>query len=207
MPIYGAGCTNKPKIFFVFMNPTGRNVSALPEWRGIRAPWLGTKNVWKLFRKLGLIDEDVFTKTQKLRPNQWTPEFGKYLYSTLSRKKVYITNLAKCTQPDARALRNRHFKVYLDFLKIEIEKIGPKNIVTFGNLVSSIFLGKNISVADYNGRSEIYFTLSKKKIDVYPVYYPVGQGMRNMSKAVNVIKKLIVFLNVGKSTLPGCTLY
>jgi len=29
--IYGAGCIHDPKVLFLFMNPTARNISALPE--------------------------------------------------------------------------------------------------------------------------------------------------------------------------------
>lgn len=29
-----------------------------------------------------------------------------------------------------------------------------------------------------------------KRVKVYPVYYPVGQGMRNMRKSINLIKKI-----------------
>jgi hypothetical protein len=36
--IYGAGCIHNPKILFLFMNPTARNISAFLEWRGLRAP-------------------------------------------------------------------------------------------------------------------------------------------------------------------------
>jgi hypothetical protein len=31
--IHGAGCTQKPDICFVFMNPTGKNISAVKEWK------------------------------------------------------------------------------------------------------------------------------------------------------------------------------
>lgn len=43
--IYGAGCIKRPKAMLVFMNPTGKNVSARSDWKGIRAPWLGTKSL------------------------------------------------------------------------------------------------------------------------------------------------------------------
>ena len=46
--IYGAGETKSPRLCFIFMNPTGRNISSVKNWRGIRAPWLGTKNIWIL---------------------------------------------------------------------------------------------------------------------------------------------------------------
>lgn len=57
MSIYNGGCTKNPNICFVFMNPTGRNIASCPEWKGRRSPWIGTKNIWKLFYKIGLLME------------------------------------------------------------------------------------------------------------------------------------------------------
>ena len=48
----GGGGTNNPDICFVFMNPTGKNIASRPNWKGRRSPWIGTKNIWKLFIKL-----------------------------------------------------------------------------------------------------------------------------------------------------------
>jgi hypothetical protein len=31
-PIHGAGCTKNPDTIFLFMNPTGKNISADPQW-------------------------------------------------------------------------------------------------------------------------------------------------------------------------------
>ncbi|QQR93747.1 hypothetical protein IPJ91_01150 [bacterium] len=55
--IYGAGCTENPKYVFVFMNPTAKNISSHKSWTGIQAPWIGTKNVWKLFQRVGMLNE------------------------------------------------------------------------------------------------------------------------------------------------------
>ena len=30
LSVYGAGCIKQPKLFLLFMNPTGRNVSCIP---------------------------------------------------------------------------------------------------------------------------------------------------------------------------------
>lgn len=43
--IYGAGYIDHPNIMFVFMNPTGRNVASSKDWKGMKAQWLGTKNI------------------------------------------------------------------------------------------------------------------------------------------------------------------
>ena len=58
--IYNGGCTNNPDICFVFMNPTGRNIASDPNWKGRRSPWIGTKNIWKLFYRIGLLDEKIY---------------------------------------------------------------------------------------------------------------------------------------------------
>jgi len=60
--IYGTGCINNPNIMFIFMNPTGRNISSVPSWEGLRAPWIGTKQVWDIFENLGLLRSEIYLK-------------------------------------------------------------------------------------------------------------------------------------------------
>ena len=54
--IYNGGCETNPDICFVFMNPTAKNIAAYKEWNGLKAPWIGTKNVWGFFQKIGFIE-------------------------------------------------------------------------------------------------------------------------------------------------------
>ena len=190
-PIYGAGQITSPNLFFIFMNPTIKNVAASPEWRGIRAPWLGTKNVWKLFYRIKILDKSFYSLTQKLTPSEWTPEFSYELYSQISKKSVYITNLAKCTQSNAKPIGGRVFKSHLTSIKDEITRVSPKKIITLGNLVSSLLLGKSVKISNYEGKSE-NLILDNEQFPIYPVYYPVGQGMRNLNKAVTNLKKIMV---------------
>jgi len=189
--IYGAGCIKHPRIMFVFMNPTGRNVSTNYKWRGIRAPWLGTKNIWKLFYATGFISKKTFQEIQRFRVEDWTPEFSMKLYGEIAKNKIFITNLAKCTQIDARKLNDSVFKDYLEFMYREIAIIKPEMIITFGNQVSSILLKKPIRVGDYKGIKKERIFIQGETFDVYPVYYPVGQGMRNMPLAVKRIENII----------------
>ncbi len=53
--IYSGGCEKNPDICFVFMNPTGRNIASSKLWTGRKSPWLGTKNIWKLFYNVNLL--------------------------------------------------------------------------------------------------------------------------------------------------------
>jgi len=189
--IYGAGCIKNPKILFLFMNPTARNYSAISSWKGIRAPWIGTKNIWKMFHALGLLKESTFNKIQEGGKDIWSEQFAGNLYSELSKKSLYITNLAKCTQVDSRALKNDVFRSYLQNTLEEIYLVNPTNIISFGNQVSSILLNKNIKVSEYEGRGAEVLNIRDKKFNVYPVFYPVGQGMRNIKKAIDRIKVIV----------------
>lgn len=189
--IYGAGYTSGPDIMFMFMNPTGKNVSAHKSWNGLRAPWIGTKNIWKIFFKFGLLSEDVYLTTQKLLPTEWNASFAENLYKDISQKKIYITNLAKCTQEDARHIPDNTFREYLENTKKEIVLSRPKKIVTFGNQVSSILLDKPITVSKYLKKSKEILNIQGTSFDVYPIYYPVGQGQRNLPLALKRIEAVL----------------
>lgn len=191
-PIYGAGQTKNPKVLLVFMNPTAKNVSSNLNWVGIQAPWLGTKNVWKLLFKLGLLtNKELIELTSKLRPEEWTAEFSETLYNAVAQDSLYITNIAKCTQIDARHLPDSIFKEYLPSLLNEIELINPEIIFSLGNQVSSTLLSKPVSVSNYLTTEYEELLVKGKTYKVYPTYYPVGQGTRNMSKAIERIQKVV----------------
>ena len=188
--IYNGGCINNPNICFVFMNPTGRNIASSPNWNGRRSPWIGTKNIWKLFYKINLLDECIYEKIIKKKPCEWNEEFADVVYDNVEKYKYFITNLGKCTQVDARIIPNSVYVKYLNLLLKEIEIINPKIIITFGNQVSSILLNKNISVSQCRKQ---YYTLniSNNIYKVYPVYYPIGNGMMNIDKAIEDLKYII----------------
>jgi hypothetical protein len=180
--IYGSGKISNPDICLVFMNPTAKNVSSNKSWGGIKAPWIGTKNVWNMFFQLGLLNEEVIDEINAKKPNDWDYKFAEAIYKEIARRSIYITNLSKATQIDARPLPDKVFKEYLDIFKDEISIIQPKIIITFGNQVSSVLLDKNIKVGEYRKKFE-ELKIKNKTYKVFPVYYPVGQGMRNIKIA------------------------
>lgn len=193
--IYGCGKINRPNICLVFMNPTARNVSSSKSWKGLKAPWIGTKNVWNMFFQLGLINNKLATEISDRKPNDWDYKFSEDVYKEISNKSIYITNLSKATQIDARPLPDEVFKKYLDIFKKEVDFIKPKIIITFGNQVSSVLLGKNIKVSEHRKQFE-ELKINNKVYKVFPVYYPVGQGMRNIKMAKEdidfILKSLII---------------
>ena len=185
--IYNGGCDNNPDICFVFMNPTGRNIASSKEWKGLKSPWIGTKNIWTLFHALELIDDDIFEKIRTLKGKEWTPEFANDVYNNVKKHKFFITNLGKCTQVDARPLPDKVFLEYKELLFKEFNIVKPKVIILFGNQVSSIVLDKKISVSE--SRKLLYKKdINGEEFKFYSVYYPVGNGFFNVDKAIEDIK-------------------
>ena len=58
--IYYGGSTNNPDICFVFMNPTKRIIASNKSWKGIKSPWIGTKNIWDLFYNVNLLNDKIY---------------------------------------------------------------------------------------------------------------------------------------------------
>lgn len=188
--IYNGGCENNPDICFIFMNPTGRNIASVKTWKGRKSPWLGTKNIWKLFNSVGLLNDNIYNEILNKKPKEWDYTFCDKVYEEIENNKLFITNLGKCTQIDARPLPDSVLSKYLDLLLEEIDIIKPKIIITFGNQVSSIILNKKISVSE--NRKKYHELKYKKNIyKVYPVYYPVGNGIFNIDKSIEDIKWII----------------
>ena len=188
--IYSGGCTENPDICFVFMNPTGRNIASSKKWKGIKYPWIGTKNIWDLFFKLNLMNEKIYNDIKNIKGKDWTEKFAEQVYDDVKKHKYFITNLGKCTQIDARELPDSIYEEYLDLLKQEIEIIKPKVVVLFGNQVSSIVLNKKISVSQC--RKQLFVNqINDNEYKFYSVYYPVGNGRFNIDKSIEDINWII----------------
>ncbi len=185
--IYFGGCVNNPDICFVFMNPTKKSIASKKEWKGYRSPWIGIKNIWDLFNDLCLINTSIYKEIKLKKGNEWTVDFAKQVYDNIKDNKVFITNLAKCTQIDARELSNSVYEKYLDLFLKEIDIVNPKIIVLFGNQVSSVVLNKKVSVSQCRKQQFIL----NKKYKCYCVYYPIGNGRFNIDKSIEDLKYII----------------
>lgn len=189
--IYGAGCTSAPRLMLMFMNPTARNIAAVPSWQGLRAPWIGTRQTWKLLSNIGLVSGEIANTVITLRPEEWDEDIARDLYEHIAENGLYITNLAKCTQSDARHLPDSVFREYLPATYAEIAQVRPQKIIAFGNQVSSILLKKPISVSHYAGKEFEELDIGEAQFSVFPSYYPVGQGQRNLPKAIRRIRQVL----------------
>ena len=145
--VYGGGCNKNAKVALVFMNPTKRNIATDKSWTGLKAQFLGTKQVWDFITKCGLFNEELNKVIQSKKSSEWTPEFCEKVYNEVEKQGLWITNLAKCTQDDARPLPDEVFIQYKDLLKEELKLVNPEKIFFFGNQVASIMLDEKITVS------------------------------------------------------------
>lgn len=180
------GCDKNPDICFVFMNPTSKNIASNPSWNGIRAPWIGTKNIWDLFVVTNLFDIDIYHVIKNKKASEWDEEFAEKVYNEVKKNKIFITNLGKCTQLDARAIPNEVYKQYLNLLEKEIEIVDPKVIILFGNQVSTVFLNEKISVSQCR-KKEFIKKINGKEYKCYSIFYPIGNGRFNIDKSIEDI--------------------
>ncbi|MBP3345239.1 MAG: hypothetical protein J6K97_03445 [Clostridia bacterium] len=188
--VYGYGQDKNPRAALVFMNPTKRNIATDKTWSGLKAQWLGTKQIWEFLWKCGLFSCDVLAQIKAKTPKEWTPEFCNFVYDEIKKQGLWITNLAKCSQDDARPLPDEIFLQYKELLKEELSLIQPQKVFFFGNQVSSIVLDKPITVSTSRQQKHL-LTIKDKSYDCYAVYYPVGNGRFNQPKAVEDIRKIL----------------
>ena len=88
-------------------------------------------------------------------------------------------------------MRTLFYLLTNNFLRLKYQyPYNPKIIITLGNQVSSIVLDKNISVSQCR-KQRFSKKIGKKNYKIYPVYYPIGNGMMNIDKAIEDLKFII----------------
>ena len=188
--VYGGGCDKNAKVALVFMNPTKRNIATSKSWTGLKAQFLGTKQVWDFITKCGLFSEELNKVIQSKKSSEWTREFCEKVYDEVKKQALWITNLAKCTQDDARPLPDEVFMQYKDLLKEELKLVSPKKIFFFGNQVASIVLDEKITVSTTR-QKKFNLNIDGKIYDSYAIFYPIGNGRFNQPKAIDDIKQIL----------------
>ncbi len=191
MPILGNGKSYKPKVMFVFINPTARNISSDKNWQGPRFPFIGTKHIWRIFNKAGLLDNRLINEINA--DSNWSIEFTNKVLQYLNDRKFYLTNIVKWTGHDATLPDSEKIRLFLPILEREIEIVRPEYIVTFGLIPFRNLIKQSIKLSDYyydaikNGKLKTYDLLvNTTKTKVIPCYFPVGRG--NPKRAVELLK-------------------
>jgi len=190
-PILGDGKMPRPKIMFVFINPTYANISSNPNWQGPRFPFIGTKPVWRIFHKAGLFDNRLIERINNSK--SWPLEFADEVLNHLKARSFYFTNIVKWTGWDAALPNAEKIKLFLPILEKEIEIVRPKYIVTFGLIPFENITKQKIKLSDYYSEVMRNKKLKFFKIGfgnfqtkIIPCYFPVGRG--EPKKAVEILK-------------------
>jgi len=190
-PILGNGKTKNPKIMFVFINPTIRNISSDNKWVGPRFPFIGTKQIWRIFCKVGLFDARLLNIINK--EPYWSLEFTNKVLEYLKQNELYITNVVKWTGKDATLPDSKKIKLFLPILKKEIEIVKPKYIITFGLIPFEALTKQKIKLKDYfensiKNNSLKYFEIkiNNTNTKIIPCYFPTGRG--DPKKAIEILK-------------------
>ena len=196
MPIVGGGQAANPKVMFVFINPTARNISSDPNWKGLRYPFIGTKSVWRVFHRAGFLTDSLISRIEE--NSGWSVEFADELEGFLRERGLYLTNLVKWTGPDGSLPDRNKINIFMPLLIREVEIVSPKYLVTFGSIPFKYLTGKTITLGDYydqvvrRGLRPEEMRIGSVKAEVIPCYFPVGRG--NPQRAVEILK-LVNLLN------------
>lgn len=192
-PIVGNGKISSPRFMFVFINPTVRNISSDWSWKGPRFPFIGTKQVWRIFHRAGLFDDLLMEEINKC--SDWSVGFANEVLGFLQKKDFYITNIVKWTGKDAALPDVKKISLFLPVLKREIEIVRPKYIVTFGLIPFENLTKQKIKLGEYykevkNKNSLRLYSLNfvSATPKVVPCYFPIGRG--NPKRAVDILKML-----------------
>lgn len=191
--ISGAGQTNKPKLALVFINPTHRNISTQKKWEGIKAPWIGCNNIWKLFVDAGLIEESIYAK-MLVFGKEWPEAFADEVYRHVQKRELYITNIVKWAGLDAKLPEKSKMEIYLPLLMQELGELNADKIVLFGQLTfDAVIRGMGLH---YSFKQLNEAALKNSDIPYVPTrygrivacYFPVGQGIKNVKKAEEILR-------------------
>jgi DNA polymerase len=192
-PILAGGRLENPKYMFVFINPTYRNISSDPNWKGKRRPWTGTKYIWKIFHRAGHFDKDLLEKINQRKT--WDIPFSDEVYQHLDDRGFYFTNIVKWTGENSNLPDTYKINTFVPILKREIEIVDPQCIVTFGLIPFTALTQKKIKLGEYYEETTANKVLkyhdleiSNKIYKLVPCYFPVGRG--NPKRAVKILSLL-----------------
>lgn len=188
--IYGFGAMN-PKLMLILVNPTYRNLSCGPKYKGARFPNIGVRQFWRVLADGGLISKKI---AAALPPRAgWKNGHTKSIQGELTKNKLFLTNAVKCCYSHSEYPTKNVIESQLKFLSKEIRIVNPKKIVAFGALVYKTLTGKSLKLADYWKKKRRLETekISGLNISVTPCYFPIGRG--NPKKAAEILRSIARF--------------
>lgn len=178
--ILGGGEVDCPRYLFVLINPTYRNITSDPNHRGIRIPFMGGSNFWRVLVESGFLPKKIYGTTEK---GTWDQNDIWAVATALKEASLYLTNLVKCCSKDAAPPNVAVIKYHTQILKEEIQITDPKLVITFGLLPFQALVGRSIKLSAHlksarAGDINFYKTVPISEViyKVFPTFFPVGRG-------------------------------
>lgn len=205
-PVVGGGCTTKPRVALVFINPTARNASTRDGWAGPRWPWLGTRPVWRVLADAGLLDPEVRRQIDGCRT--WTEEFAETVYEDVAKRGMYFTNLVKWTGPNGDLPSPRLVRLYEDVLDEELRAVEPQAVVAFGGMTVKALTGHTVKLGQILDEARETgavpgFAHRQLALTVYPCFFPVGRGNpRGATELLSILARQLGLSGDGYGVVP-----
>lgn len=185
--IHGGGAVHSPEFALVFMNPTQRNLSSRPGWKGPRFPFIGTSRVWRLFGDCRLLDKHLADQFNK-PADDWTTADARSLETYLAQARLYVTNVIKETAVDSRPPKPAVFQRYQALLHEEMELIKPRLIIAFGLAACKSLTGISIRLEEIYQKAlsseRVPIVGDCRSLPVAPCYFPIGRGNPQRAKTI-----------------------
>lgn len=156
LTLHGAGCKSRPDIMFVAINPSLKNATIKPEWRGSRLAWVPTKKrkpkFWELLIRAGLLKVSPKLQ-QRIFDHLTETETVEELADALQRNKILLTELVKCPTRGQKDLKQDMIDTCSRaFLSEEIWLSSPRVICSWGRLPFFALTGSSERLGDVIGR-------------------------------------------------------
>lgn len=188
----GGGQENRPYAALVFINPTHRNISTHPDWKGPRYPFLGTREIWRVLGRAGFLGAQTVSLTQ----GEWTRETSEQVLRSIRDSGLYLTNVVKCTKPNGDNPSAQEVRAWQDVLGEELSIVRPRLVVAMGILPFKALTGQPINLGEHfqaqrksPGLLTFEGNLGEAKQTIYPCYFPVGRG--NPKRAVELLSRVV----------------
>lgn len=187
--VLGVGDTQKPRFALILINPTHLNISSHPDWDSYRFPFIGVRHFWKVFQRSGIIPSALLDEIYK---NDWSKELLEQIIGQLSQKRIYLTNLVKCTKDSPKYPSKETIAYGKSLVVEELRILRPKNVICFGLLTFWELTGRMVKLGSY------YEGFRKREIwpfppsvelglqsRIFPCYFPAGRG--NPARAAEML--------------------
>ncbi len=182
LPVPGNGCL-RPKVALVFINPTYRNVSTSPSWKGARFPFVGTKQLWKVLFKAGWLPGALWERIGE----GWTEELSFSVLRWMVENGIWLTNVVKTAYSHSNIPGREEIREGMEMLANEVGILKPEFIISMGLVPFKAMTGLSPRLGD------IYRDVMAGNVGEWefmgsmllPCYFPVGRG--NPGRAVEML--------------------